>query len=106
VFCAVFFLVATILVPFSLCGLAGFHVRRIPGWRVFGFILAWCSMSACAFWPSIGRRTTISRIRRARSVGNVGGSGARGDPRPPRVIDLSDLFNVDGYLHGLCALYK
>jgi hypothetical protein len=28
----------------------------------------------------------------------------KGRPKTPRVIDLSDLFNVDGYLHGLCAL--
>ena len=64
-FCVGFFLIAIVLVPFSLYGSGWIFTRAgFKGWCIFSFIWVWCSMFICVFWPLIESRATIIAIVR------------------------------------------
>jgi hypothetical protein len=80
-FCIVFFLVAIILVPFSLFGSGWVFSRAgFKGWCIVSFLWVWCSMFVCVLWPLIESRDTILRIlKELVRAGVSGGTAVKGD---------------------------
>lgn len=80
-FCIVFFLVAIVLVPFSLFGSGWVFSRAgFKGWCIVSFLWVWCSMFLCVFWPLIESRATILRILKGLvRAGISGGTAVQGD---------------------------
>ncbi len=62
-FNVVFFVIAIVLVPFTLFGSSWVFTKAgFTGWCVVSFLWVWCSMIICVIWPVVESRKTIARI--------------------------------------------
>ena len=79
-FNCLFFLVAIILVPFSLFGTEWIFSRAgFTAWIVVSFLWVWCSMCICVVWPVVESWGTIWGIVKGvvRDLGTLGGRRTR-----------------------------
>jgi urea-proton symporter len=82
-FNVLFFVVAIILVPFTLFGTEWIFTKAgFTGWIVVSFIWVWVSMVICVIWPAVESRSSIWRIVKgiSRDIATRGkGAPAAGD---------------------------